>query len=171
MPRDERFTAEADRASRAGRADPRPATARSPCAAAAAGGRPGEITAVDGVDLDIALGEALAIVGESGSGKSTLLRIVAGLGAADVRSRSTLTGTGGPQMVFQDAGSSLTPWLSIGETLGERLRRLKLSRAEVTRPRDRRRWPRSICLPRSPRPAPVSCPAGSGNASAWPAPR
>ena len=35
----------------------------------------------------------------------------------------TLTGTGGPQMVFQDAGSSLTPWLSVGETLGERLRR------------------------------------------------
>ena len=34
-------------------------------------------------------------------------------------------------MVFQDAGSSLTPWLSVGETLGERLRGLKLSRAEV----------------------------------------
>ena len=32
-------------------------------------------------------------------------------------------------MVFQDAGSSLTPWMSVGETLGERLRPLKLSRA------------------------------------------
>jgi peptide/nickel transport system ATP-binding protein len=36
-------------------------------------------------------------------------------------------------MVFQDAGSSLTPWLSIGETLAERLRPLRLTRAETTR--------------------------------------
>ncbi len=89
-----------------------------------------EIRAVDGVDLDIGPGEALAIVGESGSGKSTLLRIVAGLERPSSGS-VVLTGTGGPQMVFQDAGSSLTPWLSVGETLGERLRGQRLSRAEV----------------------------------------
>jgi peptide/nickel transport system ATP-binding protein len=89
-----------------------------------------EIRAVDGVHLDIRPGEALAIVGESGSGKSTLLRIVAGLERPSSGS-VVLTGTGGPQMVFQDAGSSLTPWLSIGETLGERLRGQRLSRAEV----------------------------------------
>jgi peptide/nickel transport system ATP-binding protein len=93
-------------------------------------GRSREINAVDGVDLDIASGEALAIVGESGSGKSTLLRIVAGL-EKPTSGSVTLAGTGGPQMVFQDAGSSLTPWMSVGETLGERLRPLKLSRAEV----------------------------------------
>jgi len=34
-------------------------------------------------------------------------------------------------MVFQDAGSSLTPWMSVGRTLGERLRSLALTRAEV----------------------------------------
>ena len=89
-----------------------------------------QIAAVDGVDLDIAAGEALAIVGESGSGKSTLLRIVAGL---DRPTSGTveLAGRGGPQMVFQDAGSSLTPWMSVGETLGERLRPVKLSRPAV----------------------------------------
>ncbi|MET0475134.1 MAG: ABC transporter ATP-binding protein [Mycobacterium sp.] len=88
------------------------------------------IAAVDGVDLDIAPGEALAIVGESGSGKSTLLRIVAGL-EKPTSGSVMFTGAGDPQMVFQDAGSSLTPWLSVGETLGERLRPLKLSRADV----------------------------------------
>jgi peptide/nickel transport system ATP-binding protein len=94
------------------------------------GRRRHEITAVDGVDLEIATGEAVAIVGESGSGKSTLLRIVAGL-ERPTSGSVTLAGDGDPQMVFQDAGSSLTPWLSIGETLGERLRPLKLSRNDV----------------------------------------
>ena len=93
-------------------------------------GRRHEIAAVDGVNLDIKAGEAVAIVGESGSGKSTLLRIVAGL-ERPTSGSVTLAGDGGPQMVFQDAGSSLTPWLSVGETLGERLRPLKLSRNVV----------------------------------------
>jgi len=96
------------------------------------GRRRHEITAVDGVDLEIGAGEALAIVGESGSGKSTLLRMVAGL-ESPTSGSVELAGDGGPQMVFQDAGSSLTPWLSVGETLGERLRPLKLPRDEVRR--------------------------------------
>ncbi len=128
MPRDERFTATADAAETAPAVQIRDLHRTFNVRR----GRDGRQTihAVDGVDLDIAAGEALAIVGESGSGKSTLLRIVAGL-EKPTTGTATLTGAGGPQMVFQDAGSSLTPWLSIGETLGERLRGQKLSRAQI----------------------------------------
>lgn len=43
----------------------------------------GSTTALDGVDLEVAAGETLAVLGPSGGGKSTLLRAVAGLEVPD----------------------------------------------------------------------------------------
>ncbi|MFI8975467.1 oligopeptide/dipeptide ABC transporter ATP-binding protein [Nocardia asteroides] len=73
------------------------------------------------LDVEVATGEAVAVVGESGSGKSTLLRLIAGLekpdsGVVEVTGTST-------QMIFQDVSASLTPWLTVGRQVGERLPR------------------------------------------------
>jgi peptide/nickel transport system ATP-binding protein len=96
-------------------------------------GRRRPLQALRGVSLTVARGEAVAVVGESGSGKSTLLRLVAGLERAD-GGTIELGSAAGAQMVFQDSGASLTPWLTIGELVGERLRSAGVPRAE----RDRR---------------------------------
>jgi peptide/nickel transport system ATP-binding protein len=91
------------------------------------------LLALRGVDLSLNEGEAIALVGESGCGKSTLLRSIAGLQMVD--EGEIEFGKGGrPQMVFQDAGASLTPWLTVGEQIGERLRSEGLRR----QPRDAR---------------------------------
>jgi putative ABC transport system ATP-binding protein len=43
----------------------------------------GETSVLDGLDLDLAAGECVALVGRSGAGKSTLLHLVAGIDRAD----------------------------------------------------------------------------------------
>lgn len=83
------------------------------------------------VDLSIGHGECVALLGESGAGKSTLLRIAAGLLAPDNGSVSRSDDT--PQVVCQDVVSSLTPWLTIGEQVGERLRRRGMDARERAR--------------------------------------
>ncbi|KRA95076.1 peptide ABC transporter [Devosia sp. Root685] len=87
---------------------------------------------LSGVDLRIGLGECVALVGESGSGKSTLLRIAAGLVEQDEGDVSWFGGIP-PQVVFQDAVAALTPWLTVGEQIGDRLRPLNVSKAEQQR--------------------------------------
>ena len=90
------------------------------------------LRAVDGVDLEIRRGEALALVGESGSGKSTLALALAGLCPVD-SGEISLDGTALPrrrsnadrrrvQIVFQDPYSSLNPRMTVGGMLRELLR-------------------------------------------------
>jgi peptide/nickel transport system ATP-binding protein len=115
------------------------------------GGRPrlfrreGDVAAVNGVDLDIAAGETVAVVGGSGSGKTTLgramLRLIAPAGG-EIRFHGRLvTSTHdrefrlASQLVFQDPYSSLDPRMRVGEIVAEPLRHVaRLTTAE----RDRR---------------------------------
>ena len=92
-------------------------------------GRRAHLSALRRLSLDVREGESVAVVGESGSGKSTLLRVLAGLERPE-RGEVVLGPGGRPQMVFQDAGASLTPWLTVGALLEERLRSERLPRSE-----------------------------------------
>lgn len=93
-------------------------------------GRRGAV-ALDGIDMDLFAGEALALVGESGSGKTTLGRIASGLLRPDhgevllhqtpYRSPMPLARRAKVQTVFQDTLGALNPRLSIGRQLAEPL--------------------------------------------------
>jgi peptide/nickel transport system ATP-binding protein len=77
--------------------------------------------AVNDVSFTIEPGSALALVGESGCGKTTTLRMVVGLERRD-RGEVRVAPGPRPQMIFQDVGASLTPWMNIRAILQERLR-------------------------------------------------
>jgi len=109
----------------------------------------GAYQAVKGVSFQVARGETLALVGESGCGKSTtamaIMRLLGGRaelsGTVDFDGLD-LSGLSDPlmrglrgneiSMVFQDPMTSLNPVLSIGEQIGEVLRRHRgLSRKDA----------------------------------------
>ena len=74
----------------------------------ASGLRPqfGSVVALDGLDLRVADGEAVALVGPSGCGKSTLLELLAGLQKPDAGSVSG----GGAACAFMPQRDLLLPW-------------------------------------------------------------
>lgn len=65
----------------------------------------GDSRVLDGLDLDVAPGEFIALIGRSGSGKSTLLRALAGL---DREVTGELSTSGPVAMAFQQP--RLVPW-------------------------------------------------------------
>src|ERR1700742_5408369 len=82
---------------------------------------PNGVRALDGVTLEVAPGEIVAIVGGSGCGKSTLLRAVSGL---DRPTTGTVVLDGDAitephekiGLVFQEP--RLLPWLSVADNVG-----------------------------------------------------
>lgn len=108
------------------------------------------LSAVNGVSLEVAKGEVLALIGESGSGKSVTLRALMRLhsersttieGQIDIAgqnlmklSRSQLQALRGPvaSMIFQEPLLALDPVYTIGQQIVEALRRHQsMSRAEA----------------------------------------
>lgn len=92
------------------------------------------IRAVDGITLDLRVGEILGLVGESGCGKSTLSRTILHLirptaGTVEFLGRD-LTSCSPPelqqqrrqmQMVFQDPHACLNPLMRVGESIADPL--------------------------------------------------
>jgi peptide/nickel transport system ATP-binding protein len=109
---------------------------------------PAAVAALDDISIDLRRHETLALVGESGSGKTTLGRAIVGLQAPTsgqiliggqplalllrkdfLRTRRRL------QIIFQDPGSSLTPWMTVGKAIAEPLLKHKIavSRSDALR--------------------------------------
>ena len=78
--------------------------------------RTGPLVALDGVDVDIALREFVAVLGPSGCGKSTLLRLSAGLmlpsaGSIKIYGKDVTGPSDEVGIVFQQA--TLLPWANV----------------------------------------------------------
>ena len=88
------------------------------------------VRAVDGMNLEVCVGQTLGVVGESGSGKTTVARAIIGLtpatgGAITLHGKSLPRSTGARpratlkeiQMVFQNPDASLNPTRSVGDAI------------------------------------------------------
>lgn len=99
----------------------------------------GHIKAVDGVDLLLEKGKTLGLVGESGCGKSTVGRVILKLlepdrgriiyRSKDITSydrRAMAPLRREMQIIFQDPFGSLNPRMTVGQTIEEGLRTLRM---------------------------------------------
>jgi len=97
----------------------------------------GEVTAVDGVDLDIFPGELFSILGGSGSGKTTLLRMLAGFesptrGSIEIDGvdMTTVPPYERPvNMMFQSY--ALFPHMTVEQNVGYGLKKDRVPAAEI----------------------------------------
>ena len=94
--------------------------------------RYGTVSAIEGIDLDIADGETIALIGPSGCGKSTLLGILGGL-LKPTAGRVTLSGSAPADSlnpftyIFQDF--ALLPWRTVEANVALALEHRALSAA------------------------------------------
>jgi NitT/TauT family transport system ATP-binding protein len=90
------------------------------------------VVALDGLDMEAAPGEFLAILGPSGCGKSTLLRLIAGLDKPQAGSVHVESANGERRSetsyVFQDA--HLLPWRTVLNNVALPLELMHVSRPE-----------------------------------------
>jgi ABC-type sugar transport system ATPase subunit len=99
----------------------------------------GDVTAVDGLSLDVHDGEFMVLVGPSGSGKTTALRMLAGLesmSGGEIRVGDRVVNDVAPRerdiaMVFQDY--ALYPQMTVYDNLAFGLRRRKVDKAQIER--------------------------------------
>ena len=104
-----------------------------------AAGEEKRLKALDGVRLEVAEGETIALVGESGSGKSTLVRLMLGLEQptngrlyfrqTELRELDRQTRQAFARevsFIYQDARGSMNPRMRVGDILAEPMRLYRL---------------------------------------------
>jgi ABC-type polysaccharide/polyol phosphate transport system ATPase subunit len=89
----------------------------------------GDFVALDGVDLEVMPGEAIALVGPNGSGKSTLLKLASGI----LRPTAGTVSTEGRVTALIELGAGFHPEITGRENVLINGMLLGLSRAEVER--------------------------------------
>lgn len=88
---------------------------------------------LDGIDLDVAAGEFVALVGPSGCGKSTLLSVLAGLLDPDAGTVEVEGGHRLGRLALMPQRDTLLPWCTVGDNvaLGARLAGLAPAQARA----------------------------------------